>query len=128
MTAKKHFYLLLQSITVWAGFWQFGLPDYYQQYTTLAMAVGCTVLSVIVSLAALRILLLCRPENRMTRAFWYSFYYTFVLAILDTAYCGIYLGFGERFFAQYWYLTVFYFTPWLTFLPTAYLLRGKVVA
>jgi hypothetical protein len=128
MTVKKHFYLLLQSIAVWAGFWLFGLPDYYQQYSTLAMAVGCTVLSVIVSLAALRILLLGHPANRMTRAFWYSFYYTVVLAILDTAYCGIYLGLGAKYLAQYWYLTVFYITPWLTFLPTAYLLRGKVVA
>jgi hypothetical protein len=128
MTAKKHFYLLLQSTTIWAGFWLFGLPDYYQQYSTLAMGVGCTVLSVIISLAALRILLLSRAENRMARAFWYSFYYTVVLAILDTAYCGIYLDLGAKYLAQYWYLTVFYITPWLTFLPTAYLLRGKVVA
>jgi hypothetical protein len=128
MTAKKHFNLLLQSITIWAGFWLLGLPDYYQQYSMLAMGVGCTVLSVIISLAALRILLLSRAENRMARAFWCSFYYTVVLAILDTAYCGIYLGLGAKYLAQYWYLTVFYITPWLTFLPIAYFLRGKVVA
>jgi hypothetical protein len=124
MNAKKHLNLLLQSIIIWTGFWLLGLPHYYQQYSTLAVGVGCTVLSVIISLAALRILLRSRVENRMARAFWCSFYYTVFFAIFDTLYCGIYLGLGAKYLAQYWYLTVFYITPWLTFLPTAYLLRG----
>lgn len=44
-------------------------------------------------------------------------------AILDWLYCGVYLKHGTAFLSQYWYLTVFYFTPWLTFVPTALLLR-----
>jgi hypothetical protein len=125
MTAKKHLNLLIQSIVIWAGFWVLGLPHYYQQYSTVALGVGCTILSVLISLAAIRILQRSRPENRWARAFWCSFYYTVIFAILDTLYCGIYLGYGADYLTRFWYLSVFYITPWLTFLPTEYLLRDK---
>jgi hypothetical protein len=123
MTSKKHLNLLIQSVVIWAVFWVIGLPNYYQQYSTVALGIGCTILSVLVSLAALRILLRSRPENRRARAFWCSVYYTVIFAILDTLYCGVYMGHGVNYLSRYWYLTVFYVTPWLTFLPTAYLLR-----
>ena len=51
-------------------------------------------------------------------------YYTLPFALLDTLYCGIYLGHGAHYLTQYWYLSVFYVTPWLTFMPTEYLLRN----
>jgi hypothetical protein len=125
MTAKKHLKLLIQSIVIWAGFWVIGLPHYYQQYSTVALGVGCAILSVLISLAAIRILQRSQPENRRARAFWCSFYYTVIFAILDTLYCGIYLGYGTDYLTRFWYLSVFYVTPWLTFLPTEYLLRDK---
>lgn len=126
MTTKKHLNLFIQSVIIWAAFWIAGLPDYYQQYSTQALGVGCTVLSVAISLAALRILQRSRPENRRARAFWCSVYYTVTFFILDAVYCGVYLGHGVAYLDQYWYLTVFYVTPWLTFMPTEYLLRGWV--
>jgi hypothetical protein len=35
---------------------------------------------------------------------------------------------GAAFLGRYWYLTIFYFTPWLTFVPTALLLRREQAA
>ena len=52
-------------------------------------------------------------------------YYTVTFAILDGLYCGLYLDRGWTFLADYWYLTVFYVTPWLTFIPTERLLRAR---
>lgn len=66
-----------------------------------------------------------REETRKSSAFWLSVYYTIPFAALDAFYCGWYLGYGFEFFARYWYLSVFYVTPWLTFLPTAVLLRAQ---
>ena len=123
MTPQKHLNLLVQSVVIWALFWVAGLPSYYQQYSAPALGVGCTILSVLISLAAIRILQRSRPENRRARAFWCSVYYTVTFAVLDSLYCGVYLGHGAGYLTQYWYLSVFYVTPWLTFLPTESLLR-----
>ena len=123
MSAAKHLALLLQGMIVWALFWFAGLPDYYQQYSQSTMAFVCILLSVAISLGALHVLLRGHPETKMRRAIWISFYYTVPFAIFDWLYCGIYLGHGTAFVIRYWYLTVFYFTPWLTFVPTVLLLR-----
>ena len=128
MTPAKHRNLFIQSIVIWFLFWLAGWPAYYQQYSPQALGVACAVLSVAISLAALRILLRSRPENRRARAFWCSVYYTVTFAVLDTLYCGWYLGHGMQYLWSYWYLTVFYVTPWLTFMPTERLLRGRVVS
>jgi len=125
MTAAKHLRLLIQSLVIWLAFWILGLPNYYQQYSAPALGVACTVLSVAICLAALRILLRSRVENRAARAFWCSVYYTATFAVLDTLYCGIYLGHGAAYITRYWYLTVFYITPWLTFIPIERLLRMR---
>lgn len=125
MTIARHFILLGQGVAVWLLFWLAGLPDYYQQYSQVTMAVFCTLLSVAISLAALFILRRGRPETRLRRAAWISFYFTVPLALLDWLYCGIYLGHGVFFLVRYWYLTLFYFTPWLTFVPTALLLQSN---
>ena len=125
MTPKKHLDLLIQSIVIWALFWLGGLPSYYQQYSQQAIGVACTILSVLISLAAMRILQRSALANRRARAFWCSVYYTVTFALLDTLYCGWYLGHGAQYLFQYWYLTVFYVTPWLTFMPTEILLRKR---
>lgn len=123
MTSKKHFALLLQASLVWLLFWVLGLPDYFQQYSTVLMGVISTLLSVAFSLFAFFMLLRCRQENRMSRAFWLSFYYTVPLAFYDSVYCGWYLGLGVGFLWSHWYLSVFYISLWLTFIPAAYLLN-----
>jgi hypothetical protein len=123
MNFSKHLSLFVQGVVVWALFWLAGLPSYYQQYSQLALAIGCILLSVAISLAAVWVLQRSRSETRQSRAFWISSYYTVPFAILDTLYCGVYLGHGAAYLLKYWYLTIFYFTPWLTFPPTAWLLR-----
>jgi len=124
MSPKNHFALFLQASAMWLLFWVIGLPDYYQQYSPLVLGVLCTVLSVLFSLFALYMLLRCREESRMSRAIWLSFYYTVPFAIYDSLYCGLYLGLGAGFLVSHWYLTVFYFSLWLTFIPVALLLRS----
>jgi|GEM_PF-6983043 len=67
MTPRKHLSLLIQSVVIWALFWVAGWPDYYQQYSTASISVACTILSVLISLAAIRILQRSRPEHRRAR-------------------------------------------------------------
>jgi hypothetical protein len=119
---RHHLGLLLQAICVWFAFWLAGLPAYYQQYSTVGIAVASILLSVAIGLSAIAVLRRGRPEARMRRAFWISFYYTVPFALLDALYCSWYLAHGVGFLSTYWYLTIFYFTPWLTFMPTAALL------
>lgn len=123
MSVAKHLALLVQGTIVWALFWLAGLPSYYQQYSQVTMAIVCILVSVAISLCALVILLRGRPETKLRRAMWISFYFTVPFAIFDWLYCGIYLEYGAFFLVRYWYLTVFYFTPWLTFVPIALILR-----
>lgn len=125
MKLKSHVSLLAQGVAVWATFWVLGLPRYYQQYSPAVLGVGCTLLSVAISLAALYVLLSARPATRMSRALWLSVYYTVPFAALDSIYCGLVLGHGAAYLSQYWYLSVFYVTPWLTFPTTALLLRTR---
>lgn len=122
MSPRTHLLLLVQAVVVWALFWLAGLPHYFQQYSTLAMGVACTLLSTLISLAALAILVRVRIERRRRLGWWLAFYYTAPFALLDTLYCGVWLGHGIGYLLPYWYLTVFYLTPWLTFPPTAALL------
>jgi hypothetical protein len=123
---RKHFILLIQAICVWAAFWVAGLPSYYQQYSTVGLAVGSIFLTVAISLAAVFVLKRARPEARLSVAVRLCIYYTVPFAALDAWYCGIYLGHGTSFLHKYWYLSVFYITPWLTFIPIAMLLGNDV--
>jgi hypothetical protein len=124
MSVRGHLRLMIQAVIVWFAFWLFGLPAYYQQYSTAALAVASTVLSALIVLAAVAVLRRGTPQARFRRALWLSVYYTVPFAILDTLYCGFYLGHGTGYLWKYWYLTVFYFTPWITFIPVAILLSN----
>lgn len=128
MNPRKHIKLFLQAVGVWVAFWLGGLPSYYQQYSLIAMALASIFLSVVISLAAIVVLRGGRAETRLARAFWLSVYYTIPFAALDAVYCGVNLGQGSSFLSKYWYLWVFYVTPWLTFIPTALLLRQEVAS
>lgn len=118
----SHGRLLLIAVAVWCGFWILGWPDYYQQYSTVALAVCSSLLSVAISLAALVAMRTIRPERRLAAAVRISFYFTVPFAVLDFACCGLYLGLGISFVQSYWYLTIFYVVPWISFVPTAMLL------
>lgn len=123
MSAKQHFNFFIQGVIAWAAFWVAGLPHYYQQYSPTALGIGCVLLSVALSLVAIVVLQRGKPENRMNRAIWISVYFSVPFVVLDVLYCGVYLGRGVAFLWEYWYLSVFYISVWLTFVPTAILLR-----
>jgi hypothetical protein len=123
ISARKHITMFLQASTAWIAFWLIGLPAYYRQYSDATLGVLCTLLSVAFCLFAVMVLLPRRPERMMPLAFWLSFYYTVPLALYDWLYCGLYLGHGAGYVATYWYLSVFYVSLWLTFIPVAYLLN-----
>jgi hypothetical protein len=125
MRLRTHFNIFAQAVLAWFGFWLLGLPDYYQQYYAAAVGIGSVILSAAISVLFLFILLRIAPERRLTVAFWLSFYYTLPFALLDTWYCGVYLGHGSSYLLTYWYLTVFYFWPWLTLIPMAVLLQRQ---
>ena len=110
-------------VGIWLAFWLAGLPNYYQQYATVPLAVGCTLLAAAIGVAAVAVLSRHRPTRRLSYAVWVSFYFTLPLAVLDALYCGWYLDHGWVFVTRYWYLTVFYIVPWMTFVPVAILLN-----
>lgn len=122
MGLKAHISLLAQAIVVWGLFWLAGWPDYFQQYATLTMGVACTLLATAFGVYAVMFLAPRRRGRRMPIAIWFSFYYTVPFIILDTLYCGIYLGLGWDYLRSHWYLTVFYVSIWLQFPPTAWVL------
>jgi hypothetical protein len=128
MRARQHVSLLLQVTAAWLFFWLIGLPDYYQQYPTAAIGVACVLLSVLISLFCLAVLLKTRPQRRREIAWWLSLYFSLPFAVLDTLYCGVYLGHGADYLWKFWYLTVFYVSPWMTLLPTESLLRRSARA
>jgi hypothetical protein len=107
-----HVRTLALALLVWAVFFLIGLPAYYQQYSVTAMAVFCAVLVPGIWIAARRVLSRVSAHERLSRAMWLAFYFTAPLALLDFAYCGVYLGYGVAFAARYWYLTLYYFLPW----------------
>jgi hypothetical protein len=123
---RRHLTMFMQASVVWVAFWLAGLPDYYRQYSDRTLGFVCTLLSVVFCFYALALLLPRRPESRMPIAFWMSFYYSVPFAIYDWLYCGIHLGHGADYVWTYWYLSVFYLSIWLTFIPVAWLLnRGR---
>ena len=122
MTPKAHVSLLLQFVSFWLVFWLVGWPDYYQQWPAPLIGAASVLLSTLISLFALWVIAAAAPERRATLAFWYAFYFTAPLAALDTLYCGVHLGLGPAYVVKFWYLSVFYLTPWLTFTPTVWLL------
>jgi hypothetical protein len=122
MSFARHLRLLLLGCAMWAAFWLAGWPDYYQQYAPLTLALGCILLTTAFGVVAVAVLARSAPRWRRVNAFWIAFYFTVPFAILDSLYCGWYLGHGWSYLGTYWYLSIFYVTPWLQFPPTAYLL------
>jgi hypothetical protein len=120
---KTHLMLLAQTSALWAVLWAVGLPSYYQQYSPALLGVASVFLATGLSLLALWLLVRVPRERQMQRALWMSVYFTVPFALLDTCYCGIYLGHGVGFLIKYWYLSCFYVAPWFTLVPTAMILR-----
>jgi hypothetical protein len=110
-------------MTCWLVFWVLGLPAYYQQYTTGTMLGVSAALTVGIVILGRFTLPRTRPERRLARAVWISFYFTVPLAVADYLYCGLYLGHGLQFLTEYWYCTAFYIIPWLVLVPLSRFVR-----
>jgi hypothetical protein len=98
---------------VWAGFLVIGLPSYFQQYSTVAMVWFDGLLLIPLGVIVYRFLKALKPERRLRISLWTAFYFTVPLAVYDGLYCGLYLGHGWRFIDRFWYLTIYYFIPWI---------------
>lgn len=116
-----HLRLLGLAVILWIVFWIGGWPDYYQQYSLTTQIVICLLVFVAFVWQGYRFIRPARVERRFARGVWLAFYLTVPFALLDGAYCGVYLGHGVRFFARYWYLTMFYVVPWLLYVPMGWL-------
>jgi hypothetical protein len=113
--ARGHLKLLAVATLVWLGFLAAGAPAYYRQYSTSAMALFEVLLLGPVALAAVLALRTCPRSLRARHALRLAFHFTVPLFVYDLAYCGVLLGHGAGFVFTYWYLTVYYFLPWVIF-------------
>jgi len=120
---KTHLQLLASGVLTWAAFFVVGLPGYYQQYSTLFLALGTAALVPPTFWLGKRIIARQKPERRLPMALALAFYFTVPFALLDTAYCGVWLGRGHHYLVEYWYLTVFYVIPWALYVPLGLKLR-----
>lgn len=118
MRPRGHLRLLLIASAAWLLFWLAGLPDYYRQHSTLTMVIFDLVILPPIWLVVYRSIRKAKAGRAPVVSLWWAFYLTVPLFILDLLYCGVYLGHGLAFIWDYWYLTVYYFIPWLIFPPT----------
>ena len=125
MKIKNHIRIFLVASLVWLLFFLAGMPDYYLQYSNRSMILF--VLLLLIPIAVI-IFLVFKPISggrRIKIALWYAFYFTIPLAIYDSLYCGIYLGYGIDFIFVFWFLTVYYLIPWILFPLVAFILNRK---
>lgn len=124
MTSKKHFEIFIIVSVVWLIFWGMGLPNYYQQYSFKFMLFFDVVL--LIPLTGLIYFLLKKEKhNKKHKAIWLATYFTVPFFVYDLLYCGYYLGEGIKFTVKYWYLTIYYFIPWLICVPVAKHMENK---
>jgi len=125
MKTKNHLKLLIIAILVWFIFLLAGMPDYYLQYSNQTMLLFVTILLIPISFIILIVFKPIKSERRLRIAFWYAFYFTVPLAIYDTLYCGLYLGYGFNFLWVFWFLSIYYVIPWILFPMLAIILNKK---
>jgi hypothetical protein len=123
MKIKNHIHILLIASLVWLLFLLAGMPDYYLQYSTRSMILFVILLLIPISVIIFFVFKPVKSNRRLRIAGWYAFYFTIPLAIYDTVYCGIYLGYGVEFLSIFWFLTIYYLIPWLLFPVIAMLLN-----
>jgi len=125
MKTKNHLKLLIIATLVWFIFLLAGMPDYYLQYSNQTMLLFVTILLIPISFIILIVFKPIKSERRLRIAFWYAFYFTVPLAIYDTLYCGLYLGYGFNFLWVFWFLSIYYVIPWILFPMLAIILNKK---
>ena len=125
MRLRKHIRLLIIVTIAWFLFWIVGLPDYYQQYSKTFMVIFDLAILPPIWLIIYRSAKQSRPGRGLKVCLWWSFYISVPLFIYDLIYCGFYLGHSIDFLSKYWYITGYYFLPWVIFPPTGWLVDKR---
>jgi len=125
MKTKNHIKVFCIASFIWFIFLLAGIPDYYLQYSNQTMLLFVTILLIPISFIILIVFKPIKPDRRLRIAFWYAFYFTVPLAIYDTLYCGLYLGYGFNFLCVFWFLSIYYVIPWILFPMLAIILNKK---
>jgi hypothetical protein len=115
MQIRNHVRIFIIATVVWILFLLAGMPDYYLQYSNQQMIFFVTILLIPISVIIVVVFRPVKKQKRLTIAFWYAFYFTVPLAIYDSVYCGIYLGYGINFLLVFWFLSIYYLVPWILF-------------
>jgi hypothetical protein len=115
MKIKNHIRIFIIATIVWFLFLLAGMPDYYLQYSIPPMILFVTILLIPISFLIVIVFKPIKQQKRLTIAFFYAFYFTVPLAIYDTIYCGLYLGYGVNFIVVFWFLSIYYLIPWILF-------------
>ena len=125
MTLQKHVQLLSVVSSAWLLFWLAGLPDYYQQYSATSMLIFDLLVLPPIWFLIYRKVRSARPGRGLEVSLWWAFYVTVPLFLYDLIYCGYYLGHQTYFLTKYWYLTIYYFLPWILFPPMGWIMDRK---
>ena len=125
MKVKNHIRIFTIASIVWLIFLIAGMPDYYLQYSNQNMLLFVIILVIPISLIIFLVFKPIKQEKRMKIACWYAFYFTVPLAIYDSIYCGLYLGYGVNFLLVFWFLSIYYLIPWILFPSIAIVLNQK---
>ncbi len=112
---KHHLFLLCLTTTLWVFFLLGGLwSEYYQTWPFLKTLL---IVNIIPGIALIPIgyyvLKFIIGHDYYAAAIWGSFYGSIPLVLYDYLYIAVHLNKGMAFLTSYWYLTVFYFIPWL---------------
>lgn len=115
MSKKDHLYLFSLATICWTLFLLGGLwSDYYQTWSALQ---SLLLIVLFPSLAYLKLSISFLRQrqiaNKISGAFWLSFYFTVPLFLYDLIYLGAYRALGLSFLFSHWYLSIFYIIPWI---------------
>jgi hypothetical protein len=113
MNIRNHIKAFLFGTTVWIAFFILGLPNYFQQYSTTFMALFDIAVFPFLVAMVLLIMKWLKGKSSSNKSVLLAFYGTVPLFVYDYLYCGIYLQHGWEFLSTYWYLTIYYFIPWI---------------
>ena len=125
MKLQKHVQLLSIVTVAWFLFWMAGLPDYYQQYSSLSMLIFDLLVLPPIWFLIYRRAKKARPGSALKVCIWWAFYISVPLLMYDLICCGLYLDHGATFLTKYWYLTVYYILPWIIFPPMGWVMDRK---
>jgi hypothetical protein len=111
---KKHMFFLLLNSAIWLSFAVVGLlNDHYRSWPLDAQIVHCMDLALFIIPFSYVVLRLAGSAQRFRDSLWLAFYETVPYAVYDYFYLSASRGNGAAYLGVYWYLTAFYFLPWL---------------